>query len=127
MREDDLLRFRWIADPQISPDGNRIAFTLVRVDAEEDEYRSDLWIVDVPAVPGPAEPRALTFDGRSAQPRWSPDGTQLAFTRRPEAGKPPQLHVLPLTGGEARAVTKLEQGAASPAWSCPAPSAWCRP
>ena len=31
MREDDLLKFRWIADPRISPDGTRVAFTLVRV------------------------------------------------------------------------------------------------
>ena len=54
---------------------------------------------------------ALTFDGFSAQPRWSPDGTQLAFVRRPESGKPPQLQVLPLAGGEARALTKLEKGA----------------
>jgi len=119
MREDDLLRFRWIADPRISPDGSRIAFTLVRIDATEDEYRTDLWIADVPAAGAtPVAPRPLTFDGYSAQPRWSPDGTRLAFARRPaEAGKPPQLFVLPLTGGEARAITSLEKGASSPAWS----------
>jgi dipeptidyl aminopeptidase/acylaminoacyl peptidase len=58
----------------------------------------------------------LTFDGRSAQPRWSPDGSALAFVRRAEGAKP-QLHVLPLAGGEARALTKLEKGVASPAWS----------
>jgi dipeptidyl aminopeptidase/acylaminoacyl peptidase len=118
MREDELLKFRWIADPQISPDATRIAFTLVRVDTEADEYRTDLWLASVPAAgAAPEPPRALTFDGFSAQPRWSPDGTQLAFARRPETGKPPQLHVLPLAGGEARALTKLEKGASSPAWS----------
>src|SRR6185503_10511122 len=119
MREDDLLRFRWIADPRISPDGTRIAFTLVRIEAAEDEYRTDLWIADVPAAGGaPVAPRQLTFDGYSVQPRWSPDGKQLAFARRPaEAGKPTQLFVLPLTGGEARALTSLEKGASSPAWS----------
>ncbi len=118
MRAEDLLKFRWIADPQISPDGTRVAFTLVRVDADEDEYRTDLWLAEVPR-PGtaPDVPRALTFDGRSSQPRWSPDGGTLAFARKPEPGKPPQLHVLPLAGGEARALTKLEKGAASPAWS----------
>ena len=104
---------------------------LVRVDAEEDEYRTDLWLATVPAAgaagaagSAPEAPRALTFDGRSAQPRWSPDGSTLAFVRRAapsgEAGAPapkPQLHVLPLAGGEARALTKLSQGASSPAWS----------
>jgi dipeptidyl aminopeptidase/acylaminoacyl peptidase len=118
MREEDLLRFRWIADPRISPDGARVAFTLVRVDADEDEYRTDLWLAEVPA-PGaePAPPRALTFDGRSSQPRWSPDGTRLAFVRRAEGAKTTQVHVLPLAGGEARAVTSLLKGANSPAWS----------
>ena len=117
MREDDLLRFRWIADPQISPDGRSIAFTLVRIDADEDEYRTDLWLVAADGGGTTASPRALTYDGRSAQPRWSPDGTRLAFVRRAEAGKPPQVHVLPLAGGEARALTTLEKGASSPCWS----------
>ncbi|MEQ1833768.1 MAG: S9 family peptidase [Candidatus Eisenbacteria bacterium] len=117
MREDDLLRLRWIADPQISPDGRSIAFTLVRIDADEDEYRTDLWLIAADSLAGPAEPRALTYDGRSAQPRWSPDGAQLAFVRRAEAAKPPQVHVLPLAGGEARALTTLEKGASSPCWS----------
>src|SRR5262249_16540326 len=122
MREEDLLRFRWIADPRISPDGTRIAFTLVRVDAEEDEYRGH---VGEPQVGAAAEaPRALAFDGRSAQPRWSPDGSALAFVRRAagsgDAATPapkPQLHVLPLAGGEARVLTKLAQGVSFPAWS----------
>ena len=118
MREDDLLKFRWIADPRISPDGTRIAFTLVRVDADADEYRTDLWLATVPvAGTAPEPPRALTFDGGSAQPRWSPDGTLLAFARRAQPATPPQLHVLPLAGGEAQVLTKLEKGASSPAWS----------
>src|SRR5262245_12959871 len=123
MREEDVLRFRWIADPRISPDGTRVAFTLVRVDAEEDEYRTDLWLATVPAAGAapeaaghPAKVGPLTFDGRSGQPRWSPDGSSIAFVRRAEGAKP-QLHVLSLAGGEARALTKLEKGVSSPAWS----------
>src|SRR5262245_47772089 len=119
MREEDLLRSRWIADPQISPAGSRVAFTLVRVDTDDDEYRTDLWLANVPSAgAAPEAPRALTFDGRSGQPRWSPDGSSLAFVRRAATeGAKPQLYVLPLAGGEARALTKLEKGASSPAWS----------
>ncbi|MCC6349074.1 MAG: S9 family peptidase [Candidatus Eisenbacteria bacterium] len=117
MREQDLLRFRWIADPRISPDGSRVAYTLVSVDEGEDEYRTNLWLCDVPADEGPSRPRQLTFAGRDSQPRWSPDGTQLAFTRKPEGEGPPQVHVLPLAGGEPRALTSLGGGAHSPAWS----------
>jgi dipeptidyl aminopeptidase/acylaminoacyl peptidase len=118
MKEEDLLRFTWIADPQISPDGTLVAFTHVAIDADEDAYRTNLWLAPVPP-PGeePAPPRALTFTGRDSQPRWSPDGRSLAFVRKGEEKKPGQLHVLPLEGGEASALTKLEKGASSPAWS----------
>ncbi len=117
MREEDLLRFEWLADPRISPDGTRVAWTRVTIDAEEDEYRTNLWIADVPAPGRAAEPRPLTFGGRDSQLRWSPDGRSLAFVRRADAKAKPQLHVLPLGGGEARALTNLEGGASSPAWS----------
>ena len=119
MRESDLLRFVWIADPQISPDGRCIAFTRVHVDAEADEYRTHLWLQEIPA-PGqaPVPPRALTFGGRDSQPRWSPDGQMLAFVRKGEAkDSDAQLHVLPLQGGEARVLTTIKRGVSSPAWS----------
>jgi dipeptidyl aminopeptidase/acylaminoacyl peptidase len=113
MTEDDLLRFVWVADPRISPDGTRVAFTRVWVDREADEYRTQVWISDCEG--GGARP--LTSGGLDAQPRWSPDGQWLAFVRKPEARKPGQIFVLPLEGGEATAVTALEGGASDPAWS----------
>jgi dipeptidyl aminopeptidase/acylaminoacyl peptidase len=118
MREEDLLRFEWIADPRISPDGTRVAFTRVTVDAEADEYRTHLWLAEVPADgAAPAAPRQLTFGGRDSQPRWSPDGRTLAFVRKTGAEDPAQIHLLPLDGGEPRALTALKGGASSPAWS----------
>ena len=118
MLEEDLQRLRWIADPQISPDGTRVAFTLVSVDAEADAYRTELWLADVGA-PGLAAPppRALTTRGFDSQPRWSPDGSQLAFIRKADDEADPQLHVLPLAGGEARALTTLRSGVSTPAWA----------
>jgi elongation factor Tu len=47
MRAEDLLQFEWVADPQMSPDGTRVAFTRVHVDAEADEYRTSIWLADV--------------------------------------------------------------------------------
>ncbi len=118
MRAEDLLEFEWAADPQISPDGTRVAFTRVHVDAEADEYRTAIWIAD--AV-GEANPRPLTQGPHDAQPRWSPDGARLAFVRRKEAKdkeeQTPQLCVLPMSGGEAATLTSLAKGASSPAWS----------
>lgn len=118
MLEEDLLRFRWIADPRISPDGSRIAFTLVSVDIEQDEYRTHLWLADVPeAGAAPSPPRQITFGGRDSQPRWSPDGRTLAFVRKTTAEDDAQIHLLPLDGGEPRRLTALKKGASSPAWS----------
>ncbi len=113
MLETDLLRLTWIADPQISPDGSRVAFTRVTIDAEKDVYRTSLWIVSREG----GKPRPLTFGPKDSQPRWSPDGTRLAFVRSTEEEKPPQLHVLPMNGGEPLRLTDLVKGAASPAWS----------
>jgi len=113
MLETDLLRLTWLADPQISPDGRRIVFVRVTVDTTADGYQTNLWIADTAG----GTPRALTFGGRDGQPRWSPDGASLAFVRSPGEGKDPQLHVLPMGGGEARRLTDLPKGAAQPAWS----------
>jgi len=118
MLEEDLLRFRWVADPRISPDGSRIAFTLVSVDQEADEYRTHLWLVDVPVgEAAPEAPRQVTFGGRDSQPRWSPDGRTLAFVRKAAGEDDAQIHLLPLQGGEPRKLTTLKSGASSPAWS----------
>ena len=114
VRDDDLLRFTWIADPRISPDGARVACTRVWVDAEADEYRSALSLAEGVASAGA---RPLTFGPRDAQPRWSPDGRSLAFVRSSGGKEPAQLFVLPLSGGEARQVCKLAKGASEPAWS----------
>ena len=65
MEIDDLLRLHWIADPQISPDGTRIAFTRVSVDHDADDYRTQVWVI--PTTGG--EPRPLTQGGRDRQPR----------------------------------------------------------
>ena len=118
MRAQDVLRFVWIADPQISADGRRIAFTHVSVDHEDDAYRTAIWLCEVDvrsSVAGP--PRPLTAGPRDSQPRWSPDGTQLAFVRAAEAGKPGQIHLLSLAGGEAEKLTTLAGGVSAPAWS----------
>ncbi|MBI3539216.1 MAG: PD40 domain-containing protein, partial [Candidatus Eisenbacteria bacterium] len=112
MVEQDLFKLTWVADPQISPDGARVAFTRVTVDSSADEYRTAIWVCETSG----GAPRPLTSGTRDAQPRWSPDGRTLAFVRAAE-GKPAQIYLLPMTGGEATPLTRLKGGAASPHWS----------
>src|SRR5215470_6809416 len=111
--ERDILKFRWAADPEISPDGRDIAYVLVTVNEKEDRYDTALWAV---ATAGGAAPRRLTSGPRDLAPRWSPDGRTLAFLRAEEKG-PPQIHLLPMTGGEARRLTDLPRGAGVPVWA----------
>jgi dipeptidyl aminopeptidase/acylaminoacyl peptidase len=117
--ETDLYAFRWIASPQISPDGAKIVYTLVTVNSKHDNYETSLWIVS--ASGGAA--RQITSGTHDSNPRWSPDGRTLAFLRVPEQkdkdGKPQpaQIHVLSMEGGEARALTDLPKGASGLVWA----------
>src|SRR5205814_1708198 len=76
--DSDLFAFRWVASPQISPDGRQAAYVLVTVNAKHDGYETSLWLV---ATDGASPPRRLTAGPKDGGPRWSPDGTTLAFLR----------------------------------------------
>lgn len=118
--ETDLYAFRWIASPQISPDGAKIVYTLVTVNTKHDNYETALWII---ASSG-GTARQLTSGPRDSGPRWSPDGKKLAFLRAPEPkdqkeGKPQpaQIYLLSMDGSEARALTDIPKGAGGLAWA----------
>ncbi|MBW4697308.1 MAG: S9 family peptidase [Aphanocapsa lilacina HA4352-LM1] len=114
--EKDLLKFSWVADPRLSPDGARVAYVRVSVDEKKDTYTTSLWQVSTAT----GEARPLSTGPRDSSPRWSPDGKTLAFLRSAEKdGKPepPQIYLLSLEGGEARALTDLPKGAGGISWS----------
>ena len=117
--EKDIFDFVWVANPQVSPDGSRVAFTRVTVDEKRTGYETSIWTV---ATSGGAVPVRMTNGKRDGQPRWSPDGKRIAFVRggeKDESGKPkpPQIAILSLAGGEAWIITDLPKGAAGPVWS----------
>jgi len=113
IRFEDFFGFARVSDPQISPDGSRIAFTVTRFDIEANRSNSDLWIVP---TDGSAPPRPLTTDPKGdSSARWSPDGSTLAFVSTRDGT--PQIWLLPLTGGEPRRLTSLSTGASGPVWS----------
>src|SRR5437879_7133196 len=92
--DSDLFAFRWVASPQIAPDGRRAAYVLVTVNAKHDAYETSVWLV---ATDGLSAPRRLSSGPHDAAPRWSPAGTALAFLR-PKDGHT-QLYLLSLAGG----------------------------
>ena len=127
LKAEDLYSIKLVEDPQISPDGDRIAYVVASIDRDSYEYRRTLWLVNS----GPdAEPRRYTSGENDTQPRWSPDGRALVFVRGPagevkpknkeERGRgvgKPQLWMLRSDGGEAQQLTYLRDGAGDPTWA----------
>jgi dipeptidyl aminopeptidase/acylaminoacyl peptidase len=115
---DDLFKIRSVGDPQRSPDGKWVAYTVGSTDVEKDKRDTDLWMA---SWDGTQQVR-LTFspDGES-RPRWSPDGRFLAFlaSRGTEEEKKlgSQVWLLDRTGGEAQKLTDLKGGVGEYAWS----------
>ena len=114
----DLFRLQVLGDVALSPTGRYVAYTVRTVVADPDDegghaVRTHLWLA---RTDGSRPPRPLTRGDRSASsPAWHPDGERLAFVRTGD-GKP-QVHVLPLAGGEPYPVTELEHGATEPVWA----------
>jgi len=114
MVPEDVYELTGVADPRLSPDGRTVAYTVWRTDKEANEYRSSIWF----AATGDGSPPIPFTSGskRDAAPRWSPDGSHLAFTSEREADHA-QLYVIPVGGGEARRLTDLKEEVNDLSWS----------
>ncbi|HET7790606.1 MAG TPA: S9 family peptidase [Gemmatimonadales bacterium] len=111
--DSDLYRFKWVAGPQISPDGRQVVYVLVTVNAKHDGYETSLWTVP---ADGSGAPRRLTAGPHDGAPRWSPDSRTIAFLR-PAGDDGAQLFLLSLAGGEAVQLTDVAEGASPAVWS----------
>ena len=114
MVPEDLTRIQFVTDPQLSPDGRRAAFVVTTLSEERDEYLSNIWVVD---VAGGAPRRFTAGPRRDLEPRWSPDGSRLAFLSERTAKDKLQLYVMPADGGEPTKLTALDNGVSAIAWA----------
>ena len=108
----DIFGIRAASDPQVRPDGGAVAYVRVTQDIMTDNGRSSIWLAD--PVTGAQSPLA-TEDAADLHPRWSPDGTRLAYIAAGPGGA--QLYVRWMATGRSAKVANLEQAPSSIVWS----------
>jgi dipeptidyl aminopeptidase/acylaminoacyl peptidase len=108
----DLISMHRLSEPQISPDGKWVAYTVATPNLETNHTSRDIWIVSVAG----GEPRQLTHGGSDMRPRWSPDGQKLAFISGRIQGNQ-QVFSMDVKTGTVTRVTFLSTGADNEIWS----------
>ena len=110
---DDVLRVRDVREPQISPDGAWVAYTVSTSDTAEDRNKSAVWMA---SWDGTRNVRLTTSKPGENTPRWSPDGRWLAFLSSRE-DEHTQLWLLDRLGGEGRKATTLQSDVDDYVWA----------
>src|SRR5438045_6160221 len=115
LKPEDFAQLREVDEPNISPDGNWIAYVVKVADMEKDKRPGNLWLAKWDG----SENRALTFGNKGQKhPRWSPDGKWIAFlSGREDDNENDQLWILSSGGGEAEKLTSATAGVDDFAWS----------
>jgi Tol biopolymer transport system component len=110
---DDVLRVRDVREPQISPDGAWVAYTVSTSDTAEDQNKSAVWMA---SWDGSRNVRLTTSKQGENTPRWSPDGRWLAFLSSRE-DEHTQIWLLDRLGGEGRKATTLPSDVDDYVWA----------
>ena len=111
---DDLQKLVKLSDPQLSPDGKSVAIVASTPIWKTDKHDTRIDVVDAAS----GAKRALTRDREDvSSPRWSPDGTRLAFLAKDDKTKQSQIYVMPMAGGDAQRITDTKEGVDEFTWS----------
>jgi dipeptidyl aminopeptidase/acylaminoacyl peptidase len=119
LRPDDIFALKTVSDPQISPEGTWVAYTIRTLDAKEDRRDTDVWMSPMTpfaSTSGSAAVRVTASPKPESRPRFSPDGRYLAFLSGREGDKS-QVWLLDRRGGEAVKLTDYKSDVGDLAWS----------
>jgi acylaminoacyl-peptidase len=108
----DVFEFEYARDPQISPDGSRVVYVRQFSDVMTDRNYTNLWMVN---ADGSGHRPLTTGDFSDASPRWSPDGSRLAFVSDRDGSA--QIWVRYMDSGQMSRITNVQNGPAGLAWS----------
>ena len=108
---DEMMKLHRISSPQVSPDGQWVAYTVTTPDMDANRNGSNVWLISIASD----EAMQLTQSGHDSSPAWSPDGKTVAFLSTRDGNS--QVFLLSMEGGEAKKLTALSTGADLFRWS----------
>lgn len=114
LRVDDIFNIREVRDPQRSPDGRWVAYTVTTAVKDTDKNNTDVWMV---SWDGTEHIQITSTPDGESSPRWSPDNKYLSFVSSRQGAKSGQVWLLNRAGGEAVKVTDIKGGVSDHVWS----------
>ena len=114
-----LMKLARISDPQLSPDGRLVAFTVQTIDIEKNKKPKQIYIVPLEG----GEARKIADEAE--RPRWSPDSRRIAFIS--DRGGSSQIWLMDADGANPKQITSLSTGRGRSAASLPTARTWCSP
>ena len=111
-QREDVFELEWASSPQISPDGEQIAYVRKFMDVMSDSRQSRIWLID---ADGANHVPLTGNDVGESNPRWSPDGTRIAYTSSSAHGS--EIYVHWLDSGKSVRVTQLPKSPSGLSWS----------